>query len=105
MAVYEHLYETYEGASPSVWSRFLVIPRYALRDVFKSKLLVTIFSLCFIYPLVGSIQTMPGLSAYAQMADAFCELLLMYLGFSSPGTRPGFFDQDLADDGTIIGLS
>jgi len=36
----------------------------------------------FIYPLVGSIQTMPGLS-----------------------TRPGFFDQDLADDGTIIGLS
>jgi len=36
----------------------------------------------FIYPLVGSMQTMPGLS-----------------------TRPGFFDQDLADDGTIIGLS
>jgi methylenetetrahydrofolate dehydrogenase (NADP+)/methenyltetrahydrofolate cyclohydrolase/formyltetrahydrofolate synthetase len=36
----------------------------------------------FIYPLVGTMQTMPGLS-----------------------TRPGFFDQDLADDGTIIGLS
>ena len=36
----------------------------------------------FIYPLVGAMQTMPGLS-----------------------TRPGFFDQDLTDDGTIIGLS
>lgn len=36
----------------------------------------------FIYPLVGTMQTMPGLS-----------------------TRPGFFDQDLTDDGVIIGLS
>lgn len=36
----------------------------------------------FIYPLVGTMQTMPGLS-----------------------TRPGFFDQDLTDDGVIVGLS
>ncbi len=55
MAVYEHLYGAYEGESHSAWSRFLVIPRYALRDVFKSKLLVTFFVLCFIYPLVASI--------------------------------------------------
>jgi ABC-type transport system involved in multi-copper enzyme maturation permease subunit len=55
MAVYEHLYGAYEGESHSVWSRFFVIPRYALREVFKSKLFVTIFILCFIYPLVASI--------------------------------------------------
>ena len=55
MAVYEHLYGAYDGESQSAWSRFLVIPRYALREVFKSKLLVTIFVLCFIYPLVASI--------------------------------------------------
>lgn len=55
MAVYEHLYGAYEGESHSSWSRFLVIPRYALREVFKSKLLVTAFILCFIYPLVASI--------------------------------------------------
>lgn len=55
MAVYEHLYGAYEGESQSAWSRFLVIPRYALRDVFKSKLLTTIFILCFIYPLVAAI--------------------------------------------------
>lgn len=55
MAVYEHLYSAYEGESHSAWSRFLVIPRYALREVFKSKLLVTIFILCFIYPLVATI--------------------------------------------------
>ena len=55
MAVYEHLYRAYEGASQSAWSRFLVIPRYALREVFKSKLFTTFFILCFIYPLIAAI--------------------------------------------------
>ena len=44
MAVYEHLYGAYEGEAHSAWSRFLVIPRYALREVFKSKLLVRMVS-------------------------------------------------------------
>jgi ABC-type transport system involved in multi-copper enzyme maturation permease subunit len=55
MAVYEHLYGAYEGESHSAWSRFLVIPRYALREVFKSKLLTAIFIVCFIYPLIATI--------------------------------------------------
>ncbi|HEX8638196.1 MAG TPA: hypothetical protein VF692_09050 [Pyrinomonadaceae bacterium] len=55
MAVYEHLYGAYEGESHSARSRFLVIPRYALRETFKSKLFTTIFILCFIYPLVATI--------------------------------------------------
>ncbi len=55
MAVYEHLYRSYEGKSRSPLSRFLVIPRYALGDVFKSKILTTVFILCFIYPLVAAI--------------------------------------------------
>ena len=55
MAVYEHLYGAYEGESHSHFSRFLVIPRYALREVFKSKLFTTIFILCFIYPLIATI--------------------------------------------------
>jgi ABC-2 type transport system permease protein len=55
MAVYEHLYGSYEGESHTPLSRFLVIPRYALREVFKSKLFTTTFILCFIYPLVAAI--------------------------------------------------
>lgn len=55
MAVYEHLYGAYEGVAQSEWSRFLVIPRYALREVFKSKLFTGVFLLCFIYPLVATI--------------------------------------------------
>lgn len=55
MAVYEHLYGAYEGEAQSPLSRFLVIPRYALREVFNSKLFTAIFVLCFIYPLVAAI--------------------------------------------------
>jgi len=55
MAVYEHLYKEYDGAEHTPWSRFLVIPRYAIRDVFKSKLFTSIFILCFIYPLIAAI--------------------------------------------------
>ena len=55
MAVYEHLYRAFEGESQSARQRFLVIPRYALREVFKSKLFVAIFILCFLYPLIATI--------------------------------------------------
>jgi ABC-type transport system involved in multi-copper enzyme maturation permease subunit len=55
MAVYEHLYRAYDGEEITAWSRFLVIPRYAVREVFKSKLFTTLFILCFIYPLIAAI--------------------------------------------------
>ena len=55
MAVYEHVYGAYVGDEQSALSRFLVIPRYALREVFKSKLFTTVFILCFIYPLIAAI--------------------------------------------------
>jgi len=55
MAVYEHLYGSYDGESHTALSRFLVIPRYALRETFKSKLFTTIFIFCFIYPLIATI--------------------------------------------------
>jgi ABC-2 type transport system permease protein len=55
MAVYEHGYRPYAGRLTPEWSRFLVIPRYALRDTFKSKLFTGFFLLCFIYPLVAAI--------------------------------------------------
>jgi ABC-2 type transport system permease protein len=55
MAVFENSYRRYEGGLTPEWSRFLVLPRYALRDVFGSKFLTGVFCLCFIYPLVAAI--------------------------------------------------
>jgi len=55
MAVYEHTYKPYAGPLTTEWARFLVIPRHAYRDVYRSKLFVAFFALCFVCPLVMAI--------------------------------------------------
>jgi len=55
MAVYEHTYKQYAGLLTPEWSRFLIIPRHAFRDVFKSKLFTALFVLCFAPILVEAI--------------------------------------------------
>jgi ABC-2 type transport system permease protein len=55
MAVYEVTYKPYLGQLTPDWNRFLVIPRHAFRDVFKSKLFTAFFVLCFIPLLVEAI--------------------------------------------------
>jgi len=55
MAVYEHTYKPYLGKLTPEWNRFLVIPRHAFRDVFKSKLFTAFFVICFIPLLVEAI--------------------------------------------------
>jgi ABC-2 type transport system permease protein len=55
MAVYEHTYKEYLGKLTPEWSRFLVIPRHAFRDVFKSKLFTAFFIVCFIPLLIEAI--------------------------------------------------
>lgn len=55
MALFENSYRQYEGRLTPEWARFLVLPRYALRDVFGSKFFTAVFCLCFIYPLVAAI--------------------------------------------------
>lgn len=55
MAVYEHTYKQYLGKLTPEWSRFLVIPRHAFRDVFKSKLFTAFYVVCFIPLLVEAV--------------------------------------------------
>jgi ABC-2 type transport system permease protein len=55
MAVYEQGYKPYEGELTPAWSRFLVIPRYAYQDLFKYKLFIVLFVLCFVWPLISTI--------------------------------------------------
>jgi ABC-type transport system involved in multi-copper enzyme maturation permease subunit len=55
MAVYEVTYKPYLGKLTPEWSRFLVIPRHAFRDVFKSKLFTAFFVLCFVPLLIEAI--------------------------------------------------
>jgi ABC-2 type transport system permease protein len=55
MAVYEHTYRPYAGEVTPHWSRFLIIPRHALKGVFQSKLFLSFFVACLIYPLIAAI--------------------------------------------------
>jgi ABC-2 type transport system permease protein len=53
MAVYERNYGRYQGELTPSWSRFLILPRYAAKDVFNSRLFVAFFALCFLLPFAG----------------------------------------------------
>lgn len=54
MAVYEHTYQPYAGKLTAERARFLVIPRYAYQDVFRSRIFGTLFVVCFVPLLVQS---------------------------------------------------
>jgi len=53
MAVFERTYRPYAGAVTPTRSRFLILPRYAYADVFKSRLFAVFFALCFAVPFAG----------------------------------------------------
>src|SRR5437667_10901076 len=55
MAVLERSYKRYQGTLSPEWSRFLIIPRHAYRDVFRSKIFTAFFALSFVWPLVCAI--------------------------------------------------
>jgi ABC-2 type transport system permease protein len=55
MAVYERAYRGYDGPHTPERTRFLILPRYALRDVFRSRIFTGFFALCFVGPLVFSV--------------------------------------------------
>jgi ABC-2 type transport system permease protein len=52
MAVYKRSYRGYTGAITPGWSRFLVLYRFARRNLFRSKIGTAFFVLCFFYPML-----------------------------------------------------
>lgn len=55
MAVYERNYKAYAGDVTSPKWRFLILPRYAYRDVMKSKLFIAFLVCCFIMPFLDMV--------------------------------------------------
>lgn len=51
MAVFDRSYRGYDGQLTDPWTRFLVIARYAARDVFASKIFIGFCVLALIWPL------------------------------------------------------
>lgn len=55
MAVYARTYRDYSGERTAGWRRRLVLPRYALAEVFSSRLFVAAFGLSLVWPLVCAV--------------------------------------------------
>jgi ABC-2 type transport system permease protein len=53
MAVYERNYGRYQGELTPSWSRFLILPRYAFKDVFDSKGFLIFLVLSCVLPFCG----------------------------------------------------
>lgn len=52
MAVYKRSYRGYAGVYTPAWSRFLILPRYAYRTLFRSRFLTGFMMLCLFVPVV-----------------------------------------------------
>lgn len=53
MAVYERNFGVYKGERTPEKMRFLILPRYAYKEVFQSRWFVAFFALCFAVPFTG----------------------------------------------------
>lgn len=53
MAVYERNYGRYRGELTPEGSRFLILPRYAWKDVFDSRIFAGFLVFCFLLPFAG----------------------------------------------------
>ena len=55
MSIYQRSFRPYDGPlTPGRW-RFLIPARYALKDLFRSKLFIVFTTLCFVFPLLCSL--------------------------------------------------
>ncbi|MBC8167132.1 MAG: hypothetical protein H7Y20_14840 [Bryobacteraceae bacterium] len=53
MAVYKRYYKSYQGVTTSEWTRFLVPAKYALEQLFRSRLLVGYAVACYVFPIIA----------------------------------------------------
>jgi ABC-2 type transport system permease protein len=52
VAVYKRGYRRYDGALTGRWTRFLVLPRYAWRNLYQQRLVLLLTTVAFIWPLL-----------------------------------------------------
>ncbi len=115
MAVYKRTYHGYAGPVTPAWSRFAIIPRYAYRGLFRSKIMTAFFVLCFLAPVVflALIYFVNNIDSFARMfgaADAKSplavdgEFFFTYLAIQCPLAfiltafiGPGLISGDLAN--------
>ncbi len=125
MAVYERNYKRYVGAMTPQWMRLFVLPRYAFKEVFRSKLFLVFFVFSLLFPLIQSgriylyhnaakiFESMPGAAEFfgeffAIDAGFFNVVMSIQSGFAFLAALfvgPGLVSRDLANNGLPLYLS
>ncbi|HVP48337.1 MAG TPA: hypothetical protein VMT32_17205 [Bryobacteraceae bacterium] len=123
MAVYKRSYHGYAGTITPEWSRFAVIPRYAYRGLFQSKIMTAFFALCFLTPLVylfliyvanniGALARVLGATETRSPIDVNGQFFFTYLQFQGPLAfiltafiGPGLISGDLANRALTLYLA
>lgn len=123
MAVYKRTYHGYTGPVTPEWSRFTIIPRYAYRRLFQSKIMTAFFVLCFVSPLVflsliyvansfGSIAGLFGAKGAKSPITIDGEFFLIYLSVQSffafiltAFVGPGLISTDLSNRALTLYLA
>lgn len=122
MAVHARTFHRYQGpVTPQTW-RFLVLPHFIFKDIFKSKLLVFFYALCFLFPLLlamgiyGSHKLdvleplfSPDFLEQLQVGAGTFEFFLYFQGalafLLTLFVGPGLISRDLANNGLPLYLS
>lgn len=120
MAVYERTYRGYSGeTTPQRW-RWTVLPRYAVRDVFRSRLFLSFFVLCFVVPLVllaaiylrASFEALDSAELPFDIFEVDGQLFYRFLQIQgwlafvvTLFVGPGLVSRDLANNGLPLYLS
>ncbi len=122
MAVHARNFQRYQGPVTPQALRFLVIPHFVFKDVFKSKLLVFFYAVCFVYPMILAVgiylrnnldllETLVSPDFLDQMrvgAGTF-EVFLYFQGslafLLTLFVGPGLISRDLANNGLPLYLS
>jgi len=123
MAVYKRTYHGYSGALTPEWSRFAIIPRYAYRRLFQSKIMTAFYVVCFISPLVflSLIYVANSFSSIAKLFGAMDarspikvdgDFFLVYLAIQSffafiltSFVAPGLISSDLSNRALTLYLA
>lgn len=122
MAVYKKTYRPYDGALTSSWQRLLVLPRYALADLRRSRFLNIFFTATFIYPLVcalliylqhnSSVLSLLNAQSASRLISINVVFFLSLLGWQSmlalflaSFTGPGLVSPDLANNALALYLA
>jgi ABC-2 type transport system permease protein len=124
MAVYERNYHRYDGPLTTRRQRFLVVPRYALAAVMRSRAFVMFYLLCFFPPFAGLLliylrHNLSALNVLGIPLDRLRQTLPIGAGFFAQGlalqgflafllavaVAPALISPDLRNNGLALYLS